>query len=139
MGRRTLPGTPITKLRGGTSMPSGTSVPAAMTHSSPTCASFRIVAPIPMRHKEPIRQPCNVTEWPTVTWSATTVGCCSLKTWTTQLSWMLLYGPMRMEWTSPRMTAFIHTLAWSPSSTSPMTWAETSTNTRSPSLGQMPL
>ena len=71
-------------------MPSGTSVPAATMHSSPRRASFRIVAPIPIRQYEPIRQPCSVTEWPTVTWSATTVGCCSLKTWTTQLSWTLL-------------------------------------------------
>ena len=46
---------------------------------------------------------------------------------------------MRMEWTSPRTTAFIQTLAWSPSSTSPITWADTSTYTRSPSFGQMPL
>src|SRR6185295_9938525 len=83
--------------------------------------------------------PCSVTEWPTVTWSATTVGCFSLKTWTTQLSWMFEWGPMRMECTSPRTTAFIQTLAWSPSSTSPMTCAETSTNTRSPSFGQIPL
>src|SRR6185295_6153878 len=44
---------------------------------------------------------------------------------------------MRMELTSPRTTAFIHTLAWSPSSTSPITWAEASTYTRSPSFGTM--
>ena len=72
-------------------------------------------------------QPCSVTECPTVTWSASTVGCRALKTCTTQLSWMLVWAPMRMECTSPRTTAFIHTLAWSPSSTSPMTCAEAST------------
>ena len=37
-----------------------------------------------------MRQPCSVTEWPTVTWSASTVGCWSLKTCTTQLSWMFV-------------------------------------------------
>ena len=46
---------------------------------------------------------------------------------------------MRMEWTSPRTTAPIQTLAWSPSSTSPMTWADASTYTPRPSFGQMPL
>ena len=38
-----------------------------------------------------------------------------------------VYAPMRIEWTSPRITAFIQTLAWSPSSTSPITCADTST------------
>ena len=37
-------------------------------------------------------QPCRVTEWPTVTWSARTVGWVALNTWTTQLSWMLVPG-----------------------------------------------
>ena len=37
-------------------------------------------------------QPWSVTECPTVTWSASTVGCWALKTWTTQLSWMLVCG-----------------------------------------------
>ena len=35
--------------------------------------------------------------------------------------------PMRMELTSPRTTAFIQMLAWSPRTTSPMTCAEGST------------
>src|SRR4030095_3695942 len=46
---------------------------------------------------------------------------------------------MRMLCTSPRMTAFIQTLAWSPSSTSPITWADSSTYTRAPSFGMTPL
>jgi hypothetical protein len=66
--------------------------------------------PIPMRHQEPIVQPWRVTECPTVTWSASTVGCRALNTCTTQLSWMFVCAPMRMECTSPRTTAFIHTL-----------------------------
>src|SRR5687768_11228599 len=52
---------------------------------------------------------------------------------------MFEWAPIRMEWTSPRTTAFIHTLAWSPSSTSPITCADWSTYTRSPTFGQIPL
>ena len=83
---RTFAGTPMTRLRGGTFIPSGSSEPAATMHSSPTSTPFKTMAPIPIRQKLPIRQPCRVTECPTVTWSAITVGCCALITWTTQLS-----------------------------------------------------
>ena len=108
-------------------MPSGTRVPAATMLSSPITAPFRMVAPMPMRQQEPMVHPCRVTECPTVTWSASTVGWVACMTWMTQLSWMLVPGPMTMEFTSPRTTAFIQMLAWAPSSTSPITWAETST------------
>ena len=44
-----------------------------------------------------------------------------------ELSCMLEFAPMRMECTSPRTTAFIQTLAFSPSTTSPMICADSST------------
>ena len=37
-------------------------------------------------------QPWRVTEWPTVTWSARTVGCWAV-TWSTQLSWTFVRAP----------------------------------------------
>ncbi len=55
-------------------MPSGMRVPAATMHSSPTVAPFRMIAPIPIRQWESTRQPWRVTECPTVTWSAISVG-----------------------------------------------------------------
>ncbi len=42
----------MTRLPGGTVMPSGISVPAATIDSSPTWAPFRIVAPMPIRQQE---------------------------------------------------------------------------------------
>ena len=72
-------------------------------------------------------QPCSITMWPTVTFSPMVSGlpgsACS-----TLPSWMLLWAPMRTGsgW-SPRTTAPNHTLAPSPSSTLPMTWALSAT------------
>ena len=56
-------------------MPSGTSAPAATIDSSPTTAPFRTIAPMPIRQSRSIVQPCRVTECPTVTSSASVVGC----------------------------------------------------------------
>ena len=51
----------MTTLRGGTTMPSGTSAPAATIDSSPTTAPFRTIAPMPTRQRRSIVQPCRVT------------------------------------------------------------------------------
>ena len=40
------------------------------------------------------------------------------------MSWTFVRAPMRIRFTSPRITVFIQTLASSPSSTSPITWAD---------------
>ena len=44
-------------------------------------------------------------------------------TWTTVPSWMFVRRPIRIQFTSPRMTTHIQTLLSSPISTSPMTCA----------------
>ena len=128
----------MTTLRGGTTIPSGTRAPAATIDSSPTTAPFRTIAPMPTRQSGSMVQPCRVTEWPTVTSSARVVGCCAV-TWRTQLSWTFVRAPIRIRLTSPRTTVFIQTLASSPSSTAPITWADESTKARGPSVGRIPL
>ena len=55
--RFTLPGLPITSERGGTFCPSTSSVPAATIEPVPTCAPFRTIAPIPIRHWSSMVQP----------------------------------------------------------------------------------
>ena len=66
-GRRTLAGTPITRLSGGISMPSGTSAPAATTEPRPMRAPLSTMAPMPIRQSSSITQPWSTAEWPTVT------------------------------------------------------------------------
>ena len=67
------------------------------------------------------------------------VGCVSRITCTIVRSWMLLRRPMRMRCTSPRITAFIHTEDSAPMWTSPITWADASTNAVASTVGVVPL
>ena len=57
-----LAGTPATSLPVGTTKPSLTSAPAATNDFCSTTAPSRIIAPIHIRHKSFIVQPCNETE-----------------------------------------------------------------------------
>src|SRR5690625_516468 len=116
--RRTLPGTPATRLPGGMSAFSGTSAPAAMSDPAPTRAPLRIVAPIPTRTSSATVQPWRTAPWPTETPAPTCTGKPE-STWTTTPSWRLLRGPIRMASPSALSTAPYQTLASSPRSTSP--------------------
>ena len=111
-----------------------------ITSSSTTTPSITI-EPMPTKMRLPRVQPCSVTLCPTVTSSPMVSGkpsglygpawvMCS-----TLPSWMLERAPMRMRCMSPRITVSGHTELSAPISTSPMTTAESSTNTRSPSVG----
>jgi len=101
--------------------------PAAMMEPSPMRAPLRMTAPMPMRQASSTTQPWTVALWPMVTISPTWTPYLWRWPWSTAQSCTLVLGPMRMALTSPRTTAFIQTLACSPSTTSPMSWAETST------------
>ena len=61
--------------------------------------------------------PCPTVQPSPMTWE------CPVSQWTTQLSWMLLRAPMRMEASSPRTLQPNQMLASSPSSISPVTMA----------------
>ena len=106
---------------------SGITVPAAMMLPSPMLALFRITEPMPIRQRSPMVHPCSVTEWPMVTHSPTMTGYLWRMPCSTLQSCTLELAPMRMECTSPRSTAFIHTLEFSARITSPMICAESST------------
>ena len=80
--RFTLPGLPITSERGGTFMPSTSSVPAATIDPVPTCEPLSRIAPIPIRHWSSIVQPWTMAPWPIVTLSPIVVGCVRVMTWT---------------------------------------------------------
>ena len=97
-----------------------------MDSSSITTPSSTI-APMAIRQCEPTRAPWSRTACPSVTWSPISTGSVRL-TWITVPSWMLVWCPMRIRLTSARMTHWNHTLECAPSSTSPMTWALSSTN-----------
>ena len=73
-----------------------------------------------------------------VTSSPIEVGWVSFITWTTVPSCTLLRAPMRIQWTSPRTTAFIQIDEASPISTSPITCALASMNTLSWTRGEVP-
>ena len=72
-------------------------------------------------------QPWTIAPWPMVTSSPMVVGWVPDWTWTTVPSWTLVLAPIRMAFTSPRMTTFIQTELSGPMWTSPMTWALSST------------
>ena len=86
-----------------------------------------MVLSMPTNTRLPMRQPCSITLWPMVTSSPITSGepsglasflcdtCSMLKSCT------LLRAPMRMLFTSPRITANGHTDTCSASDTSPIT------------------
>ena len=114
-------------------------LPAATIESAPMCAPFSSIAPMPIRQRSSMVQPCSTAECPTVTSSPMVVGCVSRITCTIVRSWMLLRRPMRMRWTSPRMTTFIHTDDSAPRCTSPITWADASTNAVVSTVGRVPL
>src|SRR5437867_2396985 len=82
---------------------------------------------IHIRQRSSIVQPCSVTECPTVTYSPTNTPYCCFIPWSMLQSCTLECAPIRMECTSPRSTAFIQMLAFSPRTTSPMTCADSST------------
>ena len=86
--------------------------------------SFKMQAPIPTRTASAMTHPCTVTLWPMVTISPTWTGYIFRMPWRTAQSCILLRGPMRMAFTSPRTTVFIQMLLYSPNTTSPMTCAE---------------
>ena len=105
-----MPGTPATSERGGTSMPSVTSAPAAIIDSSPMTAPFMTIAPMPTSTWSPIVAPCTTAPWPTDTPSPRLTGR-STSTWNAQLSWTLDRAPMVIGSLSARSTAPYQMLA----------------------------
>jgi hypothetical protein len=122
-GRFTFAGLPMTSDRGGIRMSSTTSEPAATIDPLPTCDPFNRIAPIPMRQRSSIVQPWTTAACPIVTSSPTVVACVSFITWMIVPSCTLDRRPIRIRWTSPRMTTAIQTLLSSAISTSPITCA----------------
>src|SRR5262245_19770790 len=125
-------------VRRGTWVPGATSAPAAMIDSSSMTAPFRTTAAMPIRQWGPTRAPWSRTAWPRVTWSAISTGYPPRSTWMTVPSWMLVYGPIRMELTSPRITVWNQTLDCSLISTSPITSAVSAMKTVSWIFGSLP-
>jgi len=121
--RFTFAGLPIAIDRGGTFMFSTTSDPAATIDPVPICAPFSRIAPMPIRHWLSTVQPWRIAPCPIVTLSPIVVGCVPVMTWTIVPSWTFERRPMRIQCTSPRSTAHIHTLLSSPISTLPITCA----------------
>jgi len=81
---------------------------------------------MPTSELSPMVQPCSITWWPMVTLSPMVSGlpwsvCRTLPSCT------LLLRPMRIGSLSPRITALYQTLAFSASSTLPITWALSAT------------
>src|SRR6267142_1032996 len=66
------------------------------------------------------------------------VGCVPVIACTIDPSWMFDRRPTRIQWTSPRSTAHIHTLLSSPISTSPMTCALSSMKAVGWARGEVP-
>ena len=109
--RLTFAGLPITRDRGGTWKFSGSRLPAATIDSAPTLTPFSRIAPIPIRQRSSMVQPWTIAACPMVTSSPMVVGWVPDWTWTTVPSWTLVLAPIRMAFTSPRMTTFIQTLS----------------------------
>ena len=57
----------MTSDRGGMTVPSVTSDPAATIESSPIVAPFSMIAPMPTSTRLPTVQPCTIAPWPIVT------------------------------------------------------------------------
>ena len=89
---------------------------------------FSRIAPIPTRHRSSIVQPCRIARVPDGHLVADDgrVRARASRARSSP-SWMFVRRPMRMRFTSPRMTTFIQTLLSAPISTSPMTCADSST------------
>src|SRR5690349_13130355 len=127
MGPLSRAGTPARKDRGGTRVPSSTTLPAPTRDSSPMTHPSRSTDPMPMRQRSSTRAPCRMTRCPTVTSSPTSTGGPPRVRCRMHASWMLLRRPMRIAPMSPRRTAPYHTDASSPSATSPSTVAVAAT------------
>src|SRR5437773_910182 len=123
MAPRMTPGTPATKERGGTIVPSSTTHPAATSDSSPISQSSSTIAPIPMRQRSRIVAPWRIARWPAVTSLPTVSPERPPVTWRMQPSWMFVRAPTRIGPTSPRRTDPYHTDDSSPKMTSPTTTA----------------
>ena len=87
----------MTSERGGTCMPSTTSEPAATIDSEPITAPFSRIAPMPIRQRSSIVQPCTTAACPIVTSSPIVVACVSFMTCTTVPSWTFDRLPMRIR------------------------------------------
>ena len=96
-GRRTLPGLPMTSDRGGISIRSGISAPAAMIESDLIVAPLSRIAPIPTSTRSSIVQPWSTAAWPTVTSSPMRVGCVPRMTCTIVPSWIFVRRPIRIS------------------------------------------
>src|SRR5438105_3045598 len=135
--RTTRAGLPMTSELSGNSLFSVTTLPAPMMQFLPIFAPFSTTAWMPISAPSPTVQPCNMAWCPTDTLAPITSGtpksACS-----TERSWMLLLAPMRIASQSPRTTQPGHTLAFSPSSTLPITSALSATQAPGPSFGATP-
>src|SRR5260370_15423469 len=60
--RFTFPGEPITKLPAGITVRSVISAPAATMLPAPIVTPFKMTAPIPIKQRDSMVQPCSVTE-----------------------------------------------------------------------------
>ncbi len=79
--RFTFPGEPITKLPAGITVRSVISVPAATMLPAPIVTPFKMTAPMPIKQRDSMVQPCSVTEWPMVTSSPRMSGHSPRMTW----------------------------------------------------------
>ncbi len=120
--RTIRPGTPITRLPGGTCIPSGTTAPAATTLPVPIRTPLSRMLPIPIRHSSSTVQPCRIALCPTPHRSPMVHGN-PASTWTMVPSWMLVWAPITIGAMSPRRTEVYQTLDSGPRVTSPMTTA----------------
>src|SRR5438093_8053327 len=138
MAPRTTPGTPATKERGGTIVPSRTTHPAATSDSSPIWQSSSTIAPIPIRQRSWIVAPWRIARWPAVTSLPIVSTERPPVVWRMQPSWMFVRAPTRIGPTSPRSTDPYHTDASSPKTTSPTTTAVGATNADAGTTGARP-
>src|SRR6478735_170373 len=118
ISRRTLPGTPTTRDRGGMTAPSGTTAPAAMRLPAPMWAPLSTTDPMPTRQSSSMVHPWSTARWPTETPAPMLVGC-PASVCTTTPSCRLLRSPSTIGSTSARSTAVYQTLEPARSSTAP--------------------
>jgi hypothetical protein len=115
-------GTPRAMASGGTTLRLPTNAPAPTIASRPTRASCRTIEPTPIRALSSTVHPSRWARCPIVTSSPTVVGNTAV-VWITAPSWIEHRSPMKMNPSSPRITAAGQTDVWAPRMTEPITTA----------------
>ena len=133
----TRAGTPTATVPSGITLPSGTSAPAPMMQPRPTLQPSSRVACIPIRLPSPTSAPWTMAPWPTVTSRPSRMWLPGSQ-WRTALSWMLVFSPMVMGPSSPRITAPYQTVEPGLRVTSPTTTALPATKAAPSSRGVFP-